>query len=414
MTRTTAAVSPLAEVPFRWLLAGRAVDQVGNAIQPIALGFAMLAVFGNATALGVVVGANSLGQVLLLLVGGVVADRLPRSVVLVWSNAVAAVAQAGIVALILTDVAVLPAFAGLAFVTGAAAAFDGPATVALIPEIVPSGALSRANGQMVVARRVANVGGAPLAGLLVVTLGSGLALAVDAVSFLVAAMCFSRVAGDAPHRSSMTSPLQDLVEGWQAFVARTWVWVIVAVFFVINAAITGGFFVVGLAIAERTIGAAGWGLVIGAFGAGSVVSAVVVGHITIARPLMVGMLSTMVASAPIFALASGRGLSWLVPAAFVAGAGIAQFGIAWETALQQHIPRDRLARVSSIDHLGSFAAIPIGAFVAGPLADAVGEVEVVAGAGVLVVLGSLTALLSREVRDLRATTVQDSTPPSGV
>lgn len=395
--------APLTDVRFRWLLAGRTVDQVGNAIQPVALGFAMLAVFGSATALGVVVGANALGQILLLLVGGVAADRLPRSVVMVASNVVAAAAQAGIVVMIVADIRVLPVIAGLAFVTGAAAAFDGPATVALIPEIVPPAGLTRANANLLAARRVATIGGAPLAGLLVAVVGPGWALGLDALSFLVAAGCFARVASPTrPVRLVVTSPLQDVADGWHEFTARTWVWVVVATFFVFNAAVTGGFFVVGIAIAERTVGADGWGLVLGAFGVGSLVSTLAADRLPLGRPMVAGLAGAAFASLPLFALAVEASLIWLIASTLIAGAAITLFDVVWSTALQQHIPGEKLARVASIDSLGSFAAMPIGAFVAGPLGDLYGDTRVAGAAGLLIVVVNLLALLSRDVRGLRS------------
>ena len=74
--------APLRFVPFRWLLAGRTVDLVGNAIAPIALAFAVLDLHGSATDLGLVVASRSVMSVLLLLYGGVLADRLPRRLLL--------------------------------------------------------------------------------------------------------------------------------------------------------------------------------------------------------------------------------------------------------------------------------------------------------------------------------------------
>ena len=76
---------------------------LGNAIAPIALAFAVLDLTGSAADLGLVVGARSLINVLFLLFGGVVADRLPRHLVMVGSCALAALTQAAVAALVLTD-----------------------------------------------------------------------------------------------------------------------------------------------------------------------------------------------------------------------------------------------------------------------------------------------------------------------
>ena len=65
----------------------------------------------------------------------------------------------------------------------------------------------------------------------------------------------------------------------------------------------------------------------------------------------------------------------------------------WHTALQQHVPEDRLSRVYSYDALGSFAIIPVGQAVAGPVAVLIGLTGAFIGAGA-VVAGSVGVMLS--------------------
>src|SRR5207253_1710717 len=76
------AREPLRHREFRWLLAARVTGFVGGAVAPVALAFAVLDLTGSVRDLGLVVGARSLANVLLLLVGGVLADRLPLAVLL--------------------------------------------------------------------------------------------------------------------------------------------------------------------------------------------------------------------------------------------------------------------------------------------------------------------------------------------
>src|SRR5215472_14056069 len=71
-------------------------------------------------------------------------------------------------------------------------------------------------------------------------------------------------------------------------------------------------------------------------------------------------------------------------------------------AVARHIPADRLARVSSYDVLGTVAAMPAGALVAGPLAASIGVPVTEYGAAVLILVASLLALVPREVRSLRS------------
>ena len=101
-------LAPLRHAPFRFLLAGRVVSMTGNAVAPIALAFAVLDLTGSALDLGLVVGARSLTTIVFILFGGVVADRLPRSVVMVASSTLAAASQAAVAALVLTHTATIP------------------------------------------------------------------------------------------------------------------------------------------------------------------------------------------------------------------------------------------------------------------------------------------------------------------
>jgi cation transporter-like permease len=87
-------------------------------------------------------------------------------------------------------------------------------------------------------------------------------------------------------------------------------------------------------------------------------------------------------------------------AAFIAGVGLEQFAVAWETTMQEHIPPDKLARVYSYDMVGSFIAMPVGEVVAGPVAQATSVEGTLIGAAALVVLAVVGMLSSRDVRTL--------------
>lgn len=99
---------------------------------------------------------------------------------------------------------------------------------------------------------------------------------------------------------------------------------------------------------------------------------------------------------PVWAIAIG---------AVIAGIGFEVFGVFWELSLQQHVPHDRLSRVSSYDALGSFVAIPIGQILAGPLADAIGVEAAIWCAAAVLTIAQALCLLVPDVRRLRRTDV---------
>jgi predicted MFS family arabinose efflux permease len=106
--------------------------------------------------------------------------------------------------------------------------------------------------------------------------------------------------------------------------------------------------------------------------------------------------------APLLALLGlAAPLTQILPAAFVAGVGLELYGVFWDTTLQQHIPDEKLSRVSSYDVLGSFALIPVGVAVMGPISNAIGVADTLMGAALIVVLATVAVISVADVRNLR-------------
>jgi MFS family permease len=408
------ALAPLRYRPFRYLVAGRVVTMLGSAVAPIALAFAVLDLTGSVTALGLVVGARSLANVLFLLFGGVVADRLPRQLVVVASSTVAGLSQGGAALLVLTHTASVPALAALAGVNGIAASFSFPATSALVTQTVPADIRKQANALNRLGVNTAMIAGSTAGGLIVAAAGPGWGLAVDAASYLASAGCFALVRVAATPVRERTGTLAELREGWREFIARTWVWVVVLAFCFLNAAEVGAIQVLGPAVADHTIGRRLWGVVLAAQTAGMVAGAFVALRLRVRRLLLFGMVCAAGDVLLLVPLAVAPYAWPLVTGAFLGGLGLEQFGIAWETSVQEHVPPDRLARVYSYDALGSFVAIPLGQVAAGPVAGLVGTRTALLGAAGIIAGSVGAALLSREVRTLEHQTVQatDLSPAS--
>ncbi len=102
---------------------------------PIALAFATLHVGGSPAALGFVLAASTLPTVLLLLLGGALADRLPRSRILIVSAVVMALVQALLASLLLLGLASIPLISLFALLTGATSAFSGPAAQGMVRQL---------------------------------------------------------------------------------------------------------------------------------------------------------------------------------------------------------------------------------------------------------------------------------------
>jgi len=400
--RLGATLGALAEREFRLLFLGRLVSFLGSAFAPVAIAFAVLQV-GSASDLGLVLAASMLPTVLFVLVGGVIADRLPRHAVLVVSNLVSGAAQGVFAVVIVSGHAQLWELMAIQAVRGVSTAFFFPAAQGIVPEVVSAERLQEANVLLRLSRNTTTILGAAVAGIVVAAAGPAWGLAVDAVSYLLAALFLARI--DLPPRPRRETPafVRELVEGWDEFRSRTWLWVVVVAFGVLNAAKAGAFNVLGPPIAKAHLGgAASWGFILATLSAGLIVGGLVALRWRPRRALLVGCLSVAFQAPPLLLLAIPAPTAAIAAAAFLEGVGIELFGIYWDTSLQQHVPREALSRVSSYDALGSWVLMPIGFAVVGPIASLVGTRETLIGASALVGLAVLAMAATADIRRLTA------------
>ncbi|MBM7856593.1 MFS transporter [Lentzea nigeriaca] len=391
--------APLAHPAFRWLLTARVTSTAGSSMAQIALVFAVRDVTQSVTTLGVVVATRSIANLVFLLWGGVVADRLPRQFVLVGSSAVSMASQGLLAVLVLTGNVSVPAFVVLSAVNGMSSAFSFPASAALAPQTVPADLRQAANALQRLAQNSSMIAGASLGGLLIAFAGPGWGLVVDAVSFGLAGLAFSFVRVPATRVAAEHKPgvLSELRLGWTEFMSRTWVWFVVLAFFFVNAAYAGGTMVLGPVIADTVIGRETWGLVLAAQTAGMVVGAFVAMRLRVRRALLLGVVCIAAFAGLPLALALHPAPWLLMVASFACGVCMELFGVAWETSLQHHVPAERLARVYSYDMLGSLAAVPLAQLVVGPVSGAAGVTATLVGCAVIQLVATAAMAASRSV-----------------
>jgi len=392
---------PLAEREFRLLLFGRTISMAGSAMAPVALAFAVLDVTGSVSDLGMVLAARQVPTVVFILFGGVWADRLQRHKVMVVSNLLSGGGQAVTAALLIVGHAQIWQLAVLAAVNGSASAFFFPASTGIVPQTVPPSLLQQANAALRLSMNATMITGAALGGVLVAASSPGWTIAIDACSYIAAAVCIGAMSLPPGLRGEGSTMLLELREGWRDFWSRTWLWAIVLQFAIVNAAETGALDVLGPAVAKKHLGGAGaYGGILSAFSLGLVLTGLVMLRWRPRRILRTATFSIFPMVLPLIALARPAPLALVVVCAFLAGVGIEVFGVLWDTAMQQEIPAQRLSRVSSYDALGSLVLVPVGLAVAGPVGAAVGLRASFIGSSVLIVGATALVLLSHDVRTL--------------
>jgi MFS family permease len=391
----------LREGPFRLLFAGRAISSLGDRLVPVALAFAVLDLTGSVTDLGLVIAAQTTPLIVLVLVGGVWADRLPRQLLMLGSDCVRALAQATSAVLLLTGQAHIWQLVVLQAVYGAAEAFFGPASTAVVSQTVPAAQLQPANALLGLADNAASIAGPALAGVIVAVASPGWGLAVDAVTFLISGgfLLALRIehADPQPRRSTLT----ELREGWRAFSSRAWLWASVLFFTLYLALVYAPFQVLGPAVARSHLGGAGaWAAISAALGAGAVAGGLVGLRWQPRQPLRVSFLVFLASGPALLALVGAHAPVVAIAAvALVDGAASSLFNAWWFTAQQTEVPAAELSRVSSWDYLGSLVLYPVGLAAVGPVAAVVGVSGTLDGAAAVGVLLSVAVLLVPEVRN---------------
>ncbi|MFF8909921.1 MFS transporter [Streptomyces olivaceoviridis] len=401
---------------YSLLTAAAIVTSLGANGSLIAAAFAVLESGGDGGDVGLVAASRTLPLVVFLLIGGAVADRLPRHRVMVAANTLNCLSQAAFAALVLGGEPRLWQMMLLTALGGTGQAFFGPAAEGMLMSSVEGEQAGRAFAVFRMATQGAALGGAALGGALVAAVGPGWVLALDAAAFAVAAALRSFLdVGHIPPRAPGGGMLADLREGWREFTGRPWLWAIVVQFSIANAVVGAADAVYGPLVARDSLGGAGpWGLALAAFGAGTVVGALLMTRWKPRRLLLAGTLCVFPLALPGAALAVPVPAGVLYGVMFVAGTTVEVFGVSWMTALHQEIPEDKLSRVSAYDWFGSVSLMPLATALAGPAEAAVGRTAALWGCAGLVVLVTALVLLVPDVRDLTRRThpVAGSPAPS--
>lgn len=199
-------------------LAAQSAEQIALATAPIV---AVLLLRAGASATSLLQTALTLPFVLLAIPAGLLADRMPRRVLMAGAEALRAVALLAILALIASGALTLPWLTALGFVSvcGTVAYSVAVAAPALVPSLVAAEALAAANTRIELARTVAFAGGPAIGGALVGFVGAAPAFGGAAVLSMAAAMLLAGIIE--PARAAMPDrrPLRDVAEGLR-FVAR--------------------------------------------------------------------------------------------------------------------------------------------------------------------------------------------------
>lgn len=393
----------LKERNFRLLFIGQTASQIGTGMAPVAIAFAVLA-HGTATDVGYVLAAETTPLVILLLIGGVVGDRMSRRKLMLQSDALRTLAECTLGLWVVLGHPPLWGFMSLAALMGIGQAFFNPALTAIVPQMLSSESLQQGNALNGISASSGRMIGPAIAGVIVATSGPGWAILIDGITYLVSVVSLAAIRIDWIAVEVSDSFVTLLRQGWREFWSRSWLWAIVLQSSLVNA-LFASFLVLGPVVAKQSLGGApAWGAILAAEGAGAIVGGIVMLRVHPRRPLLVATLSSLVFPLPLFFLAGRAPTELITIAGFLAGGFITVFGVQWSTTLQREIPTEVLSRVSAYDWFGSLILLPIGMAMVGPLATTIGVNTTLELSGGLMILLILAVLAVPSVLRLRAPT----------
>lgn len=397
----SSASHPLRHAPFVWFWLGQSVSLLGDRVYSVALPFLVLELGGSAAQIGRLLAVYSVPQLLFLLTGGVLVDRVPRRLTMLVSNVLHALLLGVVLVLMVSGQLELPHLYVLSAMFGLLSAFFMPATMSITPQLVPREILSQANAMRSFASELAGILGPPLGGVLV-TLGSlSLALGFDAVTFVLGALCLLAMRPRPVKRPAEATPSgywHDLGEGFRYVAGLRWLWVTIVLFSFVNIFVAGVTVVLlPLLAASRFAGAASLGWLLSGMAGGALVSALVLDRL-IRRRGWTAYLAVATAGLGLVGVGLAPQLVLGVGAMVCVGSSLTVFGVVWETTVQARVSEEVLGRVFSLDMLGSFALLPLGYVLTSFFAEQFGASPLILAYGFATVFLALTGLLVPAVR----------------
>ncbi|WP_369366885.1 MFS transporter [Streptomyces sp. CG4] len=370
------SLAPLRHRDYRLLFVSYLISMLGDGVWLVALPWVAMELGGDSSGLALVVGAESVGLISCVLVGGVLADRFPRKRVIGWSFAASFAALGVLVVVHAVGRLTVWHLVGAALVLGASAAISGPAADAFTPDLVPEEELHSANAlESTVRSLTMRMIGPALGGMLISLLDSLSVIVLNAVSFGVAAMCVALIrpgasAGAVPEKAQEAEPAEPVPyrQALRYLFGERWLWVLIVWSGVVLLLQSGPRQVLlPFLISDRLHGdARDYGLLIAVTGVAAVVASLVLGARQAPRDYARKMLlAWTVGAAPLALMVFVPAFWMLLPMAAVYGYFSTVGNVYWSTLIQTSVPSAVRGRVISIDWLGSLALVPLSAVLAG-------------------------------------------------
>jgi len=364
--------------PLRAMLTANAISNLGNQFSNIAIPWFVLATTGSAGKMGLVAAAGLIPLIVSGALAGGLVERVGYRRMAVVSDLASGLAVAAIPALYLAGWLPFGLLLALVFL---GALLDAPGMTArqsLYPDLAALAGMSleRANSLWMIARRVAAVFGAPLAGAAIAVIGAEGALLVNAASFAIsAAIILAGIPALTAVRHERREHYLDELAAGLRFVRsdRLLVWMIVMS--VLGGLLAEPLYAVVLPVYARDVfgSALDLGLMYSALGAGSIVGAVLYAFRGYRLPRRLLYVGGFTVRALTFWVLVAIPPLWLVAGSVIVNAvALEPANPLSMTVMQERIPEQMRGRVFGLIAAISLAAMPAGMVIYGLLLEQIG------------------------------------------
>lgn len=351
--------SPWRSSRFRLFFTARSTSLLGDGMLMVSLTTAVLGAGYGAAGVGYALAAWMAPIVLLVLFGGVLADRFTPQVMMVGADVVRTVVMLALALLLIGDHVRLWHVMALLALSGAATAMFQPGLASLVPQVAED--IQRANALLRISEAICTLLGPGVAGLLVAYWNVAGSFVVIAAAYALSALGLAPLRRLGTARDESDDPMwHRLATGWQEFRSRSWLWGVISVWAVYGLFVFGPALPLGATLLTEQHGAGGYGWIASADGAGTIVGGLLGMRVRPRRPLVAGACAMFFFALNPLAPALGWSFTVTALTGAVAGCGFAFWGVMWATSVQSHIPLAVLSRVSAYDVAGSIMVIPVG------------------------------------------------------
>ena len=402
---------------FNKLWLGETISSLGSSITQFALPLAAAQTLNaTPTQMGWLSALAWLPMLFLGLFVGAWVDQRRRRPILIWSDSLRAILLMLIPAAAWLGWLTMPLLFAVTLIQGLLNVFFLVAYPAYLPSLVAHEHIAASNAKLQLSESASQVVGPSLAGLLTQAITAPFAIALDAVSYAISALCFSlihtpellpieRIANPDQSQSALLKVKNDIIDGLH-FLLRHKLLRIMLVFGIL-ANVSGGItYAILVLFVTRELGlnAVQFGIVMSAAGPGSIIGALIsvrlVKRFGVAPTMLVGIIMSSLSSF-VFPLLNGSALivmGVMMSAEFIFGVGSTLWGVNVMSMRQMVTPSELLGRVTASMRTLIIGALPIGAIVGGWLGEWVGlRAALGVGAGIAVVM-CVVALSNREMR----------------